>query len=261
MQKKWQMKLVLLLTLLGAVGIVAIIPYEYTMLMDTEFYQSHPDAMPLPFVITINSVIKIGFLFILVLIGVRLQRRTGLGVPKIESLVYEKQLPNFSRKGVWLSVSITFVLSVLLILSDLFLFSPFISSAIGEQVKPIWWQGILAMIYGGITEELMLRLFGMTFIVWVLAVIMRREKEAIPPSFYYIAIFLTAILFGIGHLPATMELFGELSAIIVTRAIVLNGLVGVWFGYLYWRKGLEYAIIAHMSADFFIHVLFMQLLS
>src|SRR5699024_8515800 len=104
---------------------------------------------------------------------------------------------------------------------------------------------ILAMIYGGITEELMLRLFGMTFIVWVLAVIMRREKETIPPSFYYIAIFLTAILFGIGHLPATMELFGELSAIIVTRAIVLNGLVGVWFGYLYWRKGLEYAIIAH----------------
>lgn len=33
MQKKWRIKLVLFLTLLGAIGIVAIIPYEITTLM------------------------------------------------------------------------------------------------------------------------------------------------------------------------------------------------------------------------------------
>ena len=102
----------------------------------------------------------------------------------------------------------------------------------------------------------MLRLFGMTFIVWLLAKITRKNKSNIPNSFYYVAIFIAAIIFGLGHLPATMEVFGELSAILVIRALVLNGLLGLWFGYLYWKKGLEYAIIAHISADIFIHVLF-----
>jgi len=84
----------------------------------------------------------------------------------------------------------------------------------------IWWQGLLAMFYGGITEELMVRLFGMTLIVWLLTRITKKEKKEIPDIFYYIAIFLTAILFGLGHLPATIQVFGELTSIIVTRALV-----------------------------------------
>ncbi|WP_328059863.1 type II CAAX prenyl endopeptidase Rce1 family protein [Geobacillus stearothermophilus] len=56
-----------------------------------------------------------------------------------------------------------------------------------------------------------------------------------------------------------MQILGEFSLIILIRTLVLNGLLGLWFGYLYWKKGLEYAMIAHMSADFFIHVLFMSI--
>ncbi|WP_285400391.1 CPBP family intramembrane glutamic endopeptidase [Lysinibacillus sp. fls2-241-R2A-57] len=126
--------------------------------------------------------------------------------------------------------------------------------------SPNWWQGLLASLYGGFTEEIMLRLFGMTFIVWLLAWITKKEKDNIPNSFYYVAIFLVAIIFGLGHLPATIQVFGDLSTIIVIRALVLNGLLGLWFGYLYWRKGLEYAMIAHMSADIFLHVLFASIL-
>jgi hypothetical protein len=32
------------------------------------------------------------------------------------------------------------------------------------------------------------------------------------------------------------------------RALVLNGIAGIVFGYLYWRHGLEAAMIGHMSA-------------
>jgi membrane protease YdiL (CAAX protease family) len=35
----------------------------------------------------------------------------------------------------------------------------------------------------------------------------------------------------------------------VLRAIVLNGIGGLVFGWLYWKKGLEYAIAAHFIAD------------
>lgn len=72
---------------------------------------------------------------------------------------------------------------------------------------------------------------------------------------------MTSILFGLGHIPATIEVFGELTTMLFVRALLLNGLFGLWFGYLYFRKGLEYAIIAHFSVDIFIHVLFTSIIS
>src|SRR5699024_12263000 len=111
--------------------------------------------------------------------------------------------------------------------------------------------GLLASIYGGITEETMVRLFGMTLVVWLLAWITKKEKDNIPKSFYYIAIFLPAILFGMGHLPAAAQAFGELCAVVVIRTLVINSIVGWWCGYLYWKRGCEYAVSAHISADMF----------
>lgn len=45
-----------------------------------------------------------------------------------------------------------------------------------------------------------------------------------------------------------------LTGLVVTRAIVLNGLAAVIFGHLYWTRGLEAAILAHFSADIVLHV-------
>jgi membrane protease YdiL (CAAX protease family) len=42
---------------------------------------------------------------------------------------------------------------------------------------------------------------------------------------------------------------------VVLRAIVLNGLAGVAFGYLYFTRGLESAIVSHFSADIVLHVI------
>ncbi|UOQ84737.1 CPBP family intramembrane glutamic endopeptidase [Gracilibacillus salinarum] len=257
--RKWHIKLALLLTFLGGIGIVAIIPYEMTILMNNEFYQSSPEAMPVSLVVTVNSIIDILLLFVMVLIGVRLQERTSLKAPILERLIYGKKPQTLSKKWMIIGILVAFIGSLITIFLDLFIFSPMIEMPEDQTTVTSWWQGLLTLVYGGITEELMLRLFGMTLVVWLLARITKKEKGNIPRSFYYIAIFLTAILFGIGHLPATIQVFGELSAIIVIRALVLNGLLGLWFGYLYWKKGLEYAMVAHMSADFFLHVLFVSI--
>ena len=63
-----------------------------------------------------------------------------------------------------------------------------------------------------------------------------------------------AILFGLGHLPTTATLV-SLTAMVILRATVLNGIGGVVFGYLYWKRGLEAAMLAHFSADIVLHVL------
>lgn len=103
-------------------------------------------------------------------------------------------------------------------------------------------------------------MFLMTLLVWVLAKIPKTQAK-IPSSIYWIAIVLSSLLFGLGHLPTTVSLFGELTLILVIRAVISNGLLGILFGYLYWKKGLEYAILSHMSADLFLHVIWASLFS
>lgn len=250
---KWKIKLVLWLTTLGAIGIIAIIPYGITTLMSN---QSASKDIPVSLVITVNSIAQILQLFLLVLIGVRLQKRVGLHAPIVESFIYKMKIHTISKKWLVIGVFVSFIGALIIIFFDLFVFTPFMEMPEDQTTVTIWWQGLLVMLYGGVTEELMVRLFGMTLIVWLLAWITKKEKDNIPNGFYYIAIFLAAIIFGLGHLPATIQVFGELSTIIVVRALVLNGLLGLWFGYLYWKKGLEYAMVAHMSADLFLHVLF-----
>ena len=126
----------------------------------------------------------------------------------------------------------------------------FFAIALPGAPRPLRWQGALASFYGGIAEEVMTRLFLMTLVAWCLARLTRRAS----PAVFVAAATLAALAFGAGHLPATARLFGALTVPLVTRALVLNGIPGVVFGLLFWRRGLESAMVAHFSADIALHV-------
>ena len=68
------------------------------------------------------------------------------------------------------------------------------------------------------------------------------------------SIGLAAGLFGLGHLPATAALL-PLTPAVIARALILNGIPGVVFGWLFWRRGLEAAMVAHFAADLVLHVI------
>jgi hypothetical protein len=108
--------------------------------------------------------------------------------------------------------------------------------------------GVLCeILYGGILEEIMLRLFVMSllaFLIWKLF-FRKAEKEQIPVGVFVAANLISAMLFAAGHLPATITFFGTLTPLIVLRCFLLNGAFGVWFGYLYRKYGLSYAMLAH----------------
>jgi hypothetical protein len=65
---------------------------------------------------------------------------------------------------------------------------------------------------------------------------------------------LAAVLFGLGRLPI-LTLLVPLTPLVIARTVVLNGLLGIIFGWLYWKRGLEAAMISHFSADIVLHVL------
>ena len=103
------------------------------------------------------------------------------------------------------------------------------------------------LLYGGITEELLLRWGLLTLLVWAAWRIFQRGQGT-PRAIYFVsAIVISSVVFGIGHLPIVPALEIYFTFTIVTFIVLANSLFGLIAGYLYWQKGLEAAIIAHVS--------------
>ena len=100
------------------------------------------------------------------------------------------------------------------------------------------------MIYGGIIEEVMLRLFMMSLVAFVLHKLFWRKREQTPVAALVAANIISALLFAAGHLPTTAALMG-LTPMILLRCFLLNGGIGLMLGFLYRKHGLRYAMIAH----------------
>lgn len=104
---------------------------------------------------------------------------------------------------------------------------------------------VASVLYGGVIEELLLRLFMMSLIAWLLwKLFFRREAQA-PAGVIVAANVISALLFAAGHLPATVQLIGELTPLIVFRCFLLNGGFGLLFGWLYRKHGIQYAMLCH----------------
>jgi membrane protease YdiL (CAAX protease family) len=104
---------------------------------------------------------------------------------------------------------------------------------------------IASILYGGIIEELMLRLFFMSLIIWILQKLFFRKQDQIPQKVFIISNIISALVFAAGHLPMTIELFGSLTPIIIFRCFLLNGGFGLIFGWFYRKYGIHYAILSH----------------
>lgn len=155
---------------------------------------------------------------------------------------------------------IGFVTAFIISGSDRFIFSPYLPSAINDYAfSPIYFMS--GILYGGIVEEILLRLLVMSFFVFLIWKIFAKQKDRlhIPAWTYITSIFLASILFAAGHLPFTAQTIG-LSAPIVARCFILNGIGGIGFGYLYWKKGIAYSMIAHAATHVFMQALFMPII-
>ena len=153
-----------------------------------------------------------------------------------------------------ISIFLGVLVGVSLFFLDRVAFAVFIEPITASQAEPPLWQRFLASFYGGIGEEIAMRLFLMTLIVWISSKIRRTQTGSPTDLGVWIAIILISVIFGLGHLPMTAK-FQQITALVVFRAVLLNGIAGVVFGWLYWKKGLESAMISHFSTDIVLHVI------
>jgi membrane protease YdiL (CAAX protease family) len=103
---------------------------------------------------------------------------------------------------------------------------------------------VTRVLYGGIVEEIISRWGAMTLIVWILARSLG-QRERPTAHVFWVAALLAAFMFAVGHLPLLLALVADPPLALMGNVFGLNALVGTAFGWLYWRAGLEAAILAH----------------
>ena len=183
----------------------------------------------------VTSVQSAAYGLVLGAIGIILGKKTGLW--KDETAI--------TKKPLMITIVISVIGGLALILPDILFFGKY-SQVIMDSyaVKPTVPYMIAAVLYGGVIEEVMLRLFMLSLIAFILQKIFAREKELPTTGILIVANVIVALLFAAGHLPATAILMG-ITPMILFRCFLLNGGFGLLFGWLYRKYGLRYAMLAH----------------
>ena len=113
----------------------------------------------------------------------------------------------------------------------------------GNFDAPTW---IASILYGGVIEEIMLRLFFMSLLALIGWKLFCKKADAVPEKILVISNIIAAVLFAAGHLPATAQIIGQLTPLLIFRCFLMNGAFGIVFGRLYRKHGIQYAMLAHM---------------
>ena len=235
--------------LLGLPGIVALIGYIYLTTPTTAI----PTGLSRQLLALLSAVNPLLLLSVACLLGAYTAPRVGLHSYAIERRPTAEGLWDHLRTEANVAVGIGIAGGVVIILLDAVLM-PFVAQDLPQSVIGASRPTILTVLayapvrflYGGITEELMLRFGLMSALVFGGWLVTDRRTERPPPAVVWVAIVIAAVLFGLGHLPALAQAIALTPAVVV-RTVLLNAVAGLLFGWLYWRRSLEAAILAHAS--------------
>lgn len=114
---------------------------------------------------------------------------------------------------------------------------------------------MVRLLYGGITEEILIRWGLMTLLLWLGWRVGQGRQGTPAASWIAVAIGLSALLFGLAHLPRAIALGLPLTPLLVGYLLLQNTLFALVAGYLYWQYGLESAMVAHVVLHLLLSVL------
>ncbi|MED4455072.1 CPBP family intramembrane glutamic endopeptidase [Metabacillus fastidiosus] len=247
-QKKWTM--IICMTLFAFISCLIALPYTTAVLVPPPGVEITKTQLLITLIINITVQS-----FIAIIIGVYLGPKVGLKANIIRNWIYKDTNEKFNGRSVLYAILAGVAGTAILILIDYYVFMPQLEELAkysAERKDISFLTGLSTIFQGGYAEEVMLRFGAMTFVVWLLSLIFKKNYAWI----YWFAIIGTAILFGIGHLGAVFSIIETVTPLLIVRTIFLNAVLGIICGYLYWKKGLEYAIIAHIVGDIIVHGFF-----
>ncbi len=198
-------------------------------------------------------------------IGLLLANRTGFDLPLIKALLAKKPLGKLFKNDMLTALISALILSVVAIIV-LLLLKPVVQNDFasrglsfsdfeGLSKAPFWAMG-LASFSAGVLEEIGFRLGLMSFIAYLGGLLWKDAAKRPASGVIWTAIFLVALLFGALHISNIITLGLPLIPSLISYAVIGNLFPGILFGWLYWKRGLETAILTHILFDLCVHVLF-----
>jgi hypothetical protein len=233
----------LILAVLGLIGTASLLTMDFPLPAEIEAALKESfTPVQIKMLLLINPAILV---IVAVVVGTLLFQKVNLRVPIIEKWVGLNKRP-LDVAAILKSGVIGGFISGVIVVIVVLLFKPMMLSEYEKLSQSLQLTLVARFLYGGITEEILLRFGLMTLLVWLCTKVIKGTK----PAAYWIGIVLAALLFAIGHFPAVYAIIEKPGIILLTYVLTGNTVGGLIFGWLYWKKGLESAFIAHI----FIHV-------
>jgi len=233
---------ILLVLALAASNAVQILLPSYQSFLPTASLPA-----PLPVIALANAGIAIVLYGGLGFIGLKLAKKLGFADiwnPKVSH-----------RQRLLIPGIIGAALGVFIIILDI-VFSRF--NGIGRLQHPPFPSSIFASLSAGIGEEILFRLFFISFWVWLISIVLLRGSRQ--NQVFWIIAMASALVFALGHLPTLMMLFNytsvsEISPAFFLELILLNGTVSVFAAYYMRKYGFLAAAGIHFWTDVVWHVI------
>ena len=199
-----------------------------------------------PVLALVNAVIMLVLYGGLGFLGLKLSQKLGF------AYLWDSKISNKQRFLIPALVGIA--IGVFFILADAIL-SQF--HTLGSFPHPPFPTSLVTSAAAGIGEELIFRLFFISFWVWLISYVILKKRWQ-NQIFWIIAIF-SALAFALGHIPSVMILFGlntvnEIPLAIMSEIILLNGVLSLFAAYYFRKFGFLAAVGIHFWADVVWHV-------
>lgn len=237
MNKK--LKLGIVLFLIGLVGILLTVTLYPTRGGSLNFYTKVSMLLHLYWQNIISGAIH---LMIAITVGTLLYDTVKFKLPILEGLLDKNKKIETSGiipYGIIGGISVGVLLMLIIIAFNPFLPSDSVFLKVG--LRPYL---IGTLLNEGITWEIISRFGYLTFFVWLIYKI----SGKLTPKVYWTAILISGIIFGLGTLFPNYFIHGMPSTPMLSYTIVYSIVMATTFGWLYWKKGLETAMIAHIMA-------------
>lgn len=233
----------LILAVLGLIGTASLLTMDFPLPAEIEAALKESfTPVQIKLLLLINPAILV---IVAVIVGTLLFQKVNLRVPIIEKWVGINR-EHLDVSEILKSGLIGGIISGIIVVLLVLLFKPMMLAEYEQLSQSLKLTLAARFLYGGITEEILLRFGLMTLLVWLCTKVIKGTK----PAAYWIGIVLAAVLFAIGHFPAVYGVIENPGIIMLTYVFIGNTVGGMIFGWLYWKKGLESAFVAHI----FIHV-------
>jgi len=129
---------------------------------------------------------------------------------------------------------------------------------LGPLPHPPFPTSLVASASAGIGEELIFRLFFISFWVWLISYVILKKRWQ--NQIFWIVTIFSALAFAAGHIPSVMILLGlntvnEIPLALISEIILLNGVVSLFAAYYFRKFGFLAAVGIHFWTDVVWHVI------